>query len=110
MAYSNFLTVDGRVGYSRPYPDIVLSDSAFRDVLFVISHLRVFYTKLLYLIEESDLKDSHGNWLRAANDVAIFMPIMEMSRGHIQYIREVNYYYNSKTNYNNHKDKTKEQK
>ena len=77
----------------------------FRKALFVISHLRVFYTKLLTLIDEEDLKDRHGDWLRAANDVAIYMPILEMSRRKLTYIREISYYYNSNTGLNNHKSK-----
>ena len=105
VAYSNFLTVNGRIGYSRPYPQNVIDNMLFRKALFIISHLRVFYTKLITLIDENDFKDRNGQWLRAANDVAIYMPMMEMSRRKLTYIREISYYYNSNTGLNNHKSK-----
>ena len=40
------------------------------------SHLRAFYTKLLTLVKDSDLKDEKGEFFRAANDVAICIPIL----------------------------------
>jgi hypothetical protein len=52
VVYSNFLSANGRVGYSRKYPMEVIRDNEFRNVLFVVSHLRAFYTKLLLLIDE----------------------------------------------------------
>jgi hypothetical protein len=64
----------------------VISNNLFRKAHFVISHLRTFYTKLLTLVKESDLKDENGNWFRAANDVAIFIPILEMAHKRIAYI------------------------
>lgn len=76
----------------------------------MISHLRVFYTKLFTLIQQQDLKDSTGLWLRAANDVAMYLPMMEMSHKRISYMPEISYMYNSNTGLNNHKVKAKEQK
>jgi hypothetical protein len=38
--------------------------------------LRAFYTKLFTMIDEKDLKDDNGKWFRAANDVAMYMPMM----------------------------------
>lgn len=73
----------------------------------MISHLRVFYTKLFTLIEEKDLKSDNGNWFRAANDVAMFFPMMEMSHKRVMYVPELCYMYNSNTGLNNHKVKLK---
>jgi hypothetical protein len=72
-------------------------------VLFIISHLRAFYTKLLLQIDPEDFLDTKGNLFHAANDVSIFMPILEMARHHILYLREISYFYNSNTGMNNHK-------
>ena len=52
VAYSNFITVRGSIGYSRPYSDIVIEKNTFRKAGFVISHLRAFYAKLLTLVRE----------------------------------------------------------
>lgn len=46
--------------------------------------------------------DENGKYFHAANDVSIFMPILEMARNHILYLKEINYYYNSNTGLNNH--------
>lgn len=52
IVYSNFLTVSGKIGYSRRYPLEIIEKNYFRKVLFVISHLRTYYTKLLHLIKK----------------------------------------------------------
>ena len=72
FAYSNFISIRGNVGYSRPFPT---------------SHLRAFYTQLFLNIKEEDLKDEEGDYLQAANDVAICLPILEQSHERIRYIQ-----------------------
>lgn len=86
LVYSNFLTVRGSLGYSRAYSEYVIKGQKFRKAPFTISHLRVFYTKLLTLINKKDLKDEKGNWFRAANDVAMYIPIMEIVHTRMAYI------------------------
>jgi len=108
--YTNFLSVRGTVGYSRPFPVQTIKDNNYRHYPFVTSHLRAFYTQLFRNIEEDDLKDSEGNYLQAANDVAICIPILEQSFERVIYIPELTYYYNSNTGLNNHKLRLKEQK
>ncbi len=110
VAYTNFISIRGSVGYSRPYSQTVVERNAFRKSGFVISHLRVFYTKLLALVKEDDLKDEDKHWFRAANDVAMYMPILEMTHRRVIYCPELSYLYNSNTGLNNHKSKLKEQK
>lgn len=110
IIYSNFLSFRGTVGYSREYGVAVREGNRYRKSPFMISHLRVFYTKLFTLIEEKDLKDAAGLWLRAANDVAMYLPMMEMSHKRLTYLPEISYMYNSNTGLNNHKVKAKEQK
>ena len=41
--------------------------------------MRAFYTRLFQLVKEEDLKDNNGEYFKAANDVAICLPILEMS-------------------------------
>jgi hypothetical protein len=64
------------VGYSRPFPASIIQSNRYRAYPFVTSHLRAFYTQLFVNIKEEDLKDSSGNYLKAANDVAICIPIL----------------------------------
>ena len=49
LVYTNFITLTGRMGYSRPYPNYVIEKGSFRMKGFSISHLRAFYTKLFTL-------------------------------------------------------------
>lgn len=76
FVYSNFLTTTGGVGFSRPFPAHTLQKNQYRSYPFVTSHLRAFYTKLFINIKEEDLKDQNGEYYRAANDVAICIPIL----------------------------------
>ena len=76
FVYSNFLSIRGNAGYSRPFPASIIKNNAFRKYPFVTSHLRAFYTQLFVNIKEDDLKDDNGEYLKAANDVAICIPIL----------------------------------
>jgi glycosyltransferase involved in cell wall biosynthesis len=110
FVYTNFLNVGKGVGYSRPFPLETVRNNKYRAYPFVTSHLRAFYTQLFLNIKEADLQDDQGNYLRAANDVAICIPILEMSHERVKYIPELMYFYNSNTGQNNHKLRLKEQK
>lgn len=60
--------------------------NSYRKSMFLISHLRAFFTKLLTQVKLKDLKDENGNWFRAANDVAMYIPMMEMAHRKIIYV------------------------
>ena len=72
--------------------------------------MRTFYTKLFTLIKVEDLKDENSNWFRASNDVAMYIPILEMSHRRVIYVPEISYLYNSNTGLNNHQVKKEEQR
>ncbi len=80
FVYSNFLTTNNYVGFSRMIPPSVFTDNCFRKYPFVTSHLRAFYTQLFRNIREEDLRDAKGEYFSAANDVAICMPILEQTQ------------------------------
>lgn len=108
--YTNFLSIRNTIGYSRPFPSVTIQGNKYRSYPFVTSHLRAFYTQLFMNIKDEDLKDDAGNYLKAANDVAICIPILEMSHERVAYIPELTYLYNSNTGQNNHQLRLKEQK
>jgi hypothetical protein len=60
----------------------------------VVSHLRTLYTQLLREIKEEDLLGKDGKYLKAANDVSILLPCLEMSHRRVIYIPELTYMYN----------------
>ena len=109
VVYTNFLNSKGYAGYCRPFPKDTVENNSYRTSALVISHLRTFYTKLFTLIKVEDLKDEEGNWFRASNDVAMYIPILEMSHTRVIYVPEISYLYNSNTGLNNHQVKQKEQ-
>jgi hypothetical protein len=87
-----------------------MQKNTYRNYPFVTSHLRAFYTKLFVNIREEDLKDASGEYLRAANDVAICIPILEQAHERVGYLPELTYYYNSNTGLNNHFVRLSEQR
>lgn len=110
VAYSNYISFRGILGFSRAYSARAIEQNSYRKSSFLISHLRVFYTKLFQLLKPEDLKDTEGNWFRAANDVAMYIPILEQAHQRMAYLPEICYMYNSNTGLNNHKLKLREQK
>ncbi len=108
--YTNFLTLSGRVGYSRAFPQRIIKGNLYRKYPFVTSHLRAFYTQLFLNVKEEDLRDEQGEYLRAANDVAICIPILEQAHTRVGYVPELTYLYNSNTGLNNHALRLKEQR
>ena len=56
------------------------------------------------------MKDKNETWFHAANDVAMYIPMMEMSGKRVNYIPETTYLYNPSTGFNNHKLRLREQK
>ena len=111
FVYSNFLFgVLNNVGYSRPYPDYVIASNGYRSYPFVASHLRAFYNRLFLNVMERDLRDGEGEYFRAANDVAICIPILEQAGEHVRYLPEITYFYNIDTGQNNHIIRSREQR
>ena len=86
FVYSNFISFVGTIGYSRSYKKEIRERNSYRKANFVASHLRAFYTQLLRNIKDEDLQDENGEFFRAANDVAICIPILEMSHEKVYYI------------------------
>lgn len=111
LVYTNFIIKSSlTVGYSRIYPFQTIKRNEYRKAPFTISHLRAFYTKLFTMIKQQDLKNENGDWYRAANDIAMYIPIAEMVHQKILYCPEIAYVYNSFTGLNNHLTKSDEQK
>jgi len=58
------------------------------------SHLRTFRAHLIPYLKETDMKDSSGNWFSSASDVAIFLPILELSgKSRVKFIDDDLVYY-----------------
>lgn len=75
-------------------PDHVMFNNSFRSYKFCTTQLRTFYAGLFRKIRKRDLQHKH-KFFMAAGDVAIMLPLLEMSaRGHIHFVERVVYTYN----------------
>jgi hypothetical protein len=82
-------------GSCRPIPEDVLIDASIRYYPgWITSHVRTFYAALFHKIKKEDLMKD-GKFFEITYDVAIMLPMLEMSSpNHIRYIDEINYLYN----------------
>lgn len=82
-----------------------LDDKPFRHCIlnggWRYSHLRTFRAHLIPYLKEQHCKDINGNWYAAAADVAVFLPMLEMSgKDRVRFINEDLVYYRIHNNCN----------
>ena len=71
----------------------IISNKGFRKIkLFKFSHLKTFKFKLYNKINMNDLK-KNGEFIRSSTDIAIMLPMLEMSGKNIKFIDEKLYKY-----------------
>jgi len=81
-----------------------------RKVNWRASHLRTFKFKIWKHVKHEDFKGSDGEYVKAAGDLALMYPMLEIAGQHrIQYIHELIYTYNQETPDNDHKVHLQEQ-
>lgn len=91
VTYGNYVSRQGSV--CAPDDNLPFRES-FGRIGWRWSHLRTFRAHMIPYLQEVDMKDSSGNWLTAAPDVAIFLPILEMSgKNRVKFINEDLLYY-----------------
>lgn len=79
--YGNYVATDMSKSCCRPLPSMKAPRDFAREVGWPFSHLRTFRLGLASRLREDDLKDEDGEHYKAAQDVAVFLPIAEMA-GH----------------------------
>ena len=97
MTYSNFIYLkSGRTSnWIPPYTQEIITNRLFRESIWSFTHLRTFKAFLWDKLDKNDLKDSNGEYFKCTYDMAVFFPMLEMSRNnHIGYIPELQYIYN----------------
>lgn len=78
----------------------IVKNNKFRDIPFMYSHLKTFKYKLFKRINMDDLK-RNGEFFKAATDVAIMVPMVEMAGDKFKCISEPLYIY-TKTHTESH--------
>ncbi len=111
MTYGSYINLsDKKKGkFSQQIPPHIIEGNLYRESQWLSSHLRSYKMFLLQKISTEDIKDSDGNFFRAAGDLAIMFPLLEMSGYHAKYVKEILYIWNDLNELNEHKTKRKSQ-
>lgn len=75
----------------------------FRQDIWKATHLRTFKYKLWKNIKKEDLKDQNGDYFKMTWDLAIMLPMLEMSGNRFAMIEDVLYVYNRENPLNDFK-------
>jgi glycosyltransferase involved in cell wall biosynthesis len=84
------------MGYCRPVPKHIQRKQAYREYSFIYTHPRSFRAWLFKMVKLADLIAEEidgfkGDFYPAANDVAMYFPMVEMAHMHIKFIPEMLY-------------------
>jgi glycosyltransferase involved in cell wall biosynthesis len=84
------------MGYCRPVPKHIQRKQAYRQYSFIYMHPRSFRAWLFKLVKLSDLiadniEGFEGDFYPAANDVAMYFPMVEMAHTHTKFIHKTIY-------------------
>ncbi len=96
LTYGNWESQHGEKNSLPFYSEHVKRDRSYRKVPnFQCAPLRTFDYSLVANVNEYDLKDSNGKWLKVCTDVAIMLPLLEQCKPeNIAEIEEPIYVYN----------------
>jgi FkbM family methyltransferase len=99
---------------SQPYPNIVKQNKSYRSHHFnwilPYTHLRTFKKSLLNSIDDSEFKDSNGNWYRAGGDGSVFYALIEAADpDKVKCLQDIVYNYNDASPLNDYKVNGQEQ-
>jgi glycosyltransferase involved in cell wall biosynthesis len=107
MTYGSYVNLsDKKKGkFSRQVPDHVIKSNGYRSYEWCTSHMRTYKSFLLKNVNIDDLLDEKGNFYRAAGDLALMFPLLEMSGENAKYIKDILYIWNDLSPLNEHKNK-----
>jgi glycosyltransferase involved in cell wall biosynthesis len=107
MTYGSYINLSNKkIGkFSRKVPDRVIQENLFRNYEWCTSHLRSYKFGLLQKVNREDLLDENGVYIRAAGDLALMFPLLEMSAERSQFVKDILYIWNDLNEMNEHKTK-----
>ena len=111
MTYGSDINLSDRKRgkFSQAIPEYVIDNNLYRQFKWTTSHLRTYKKFLVENVDIRDLKDDQGAFFKAAGDLAMMFPMLEMSREKACYIHDVLYIWNDLNSLNEHKTKRDEQ-
>ena len=107
MTYGSYINLsDKKVGkFSKQVPQHVTDNNLYRNSEWCTSHLRSYKMSLLQKICKDDLLDKDGHYFRAAGDLCLMFPLLEMSGHKAHFIKDILYIWNDLNDLNEHKSK-----
>lgn len=95
MTIGNWIDQNGVINPQGFYTNEEIDMKITRRVEeFNATHLRTFKRKLYNIIDDEDLQDENGHWLRYCTDVALMYPLMDAcNASQISFIKEPIYKY-----------------
>jgi glycosyltransferase involved in cell wall biosynthesis len=97
MTYGQYIYYPySMIGHCGQIPKFVTDQNSFRTCDWIASHLRTFYASLFKKIKKEDFL-YEGKFFSMTWDMAMMLPMLEMSGEHAKFIDKVLYVYN----YNN---------
>lgn len=94
MTYGQFIIYPtNALGFSAQVPKPIIDNNDFRLPGGSVSHLRTFYAGIFHKIKKDDML-YEGKFYPMAWDVAILVPMLEMSGQHSKFIPQILYVYN----------------
>lgn len=107
MTYGSYINLSdkSRGKFSKQLPDHIVDNSLYRNYQWSTSHLRSYRFELLKKVNRSHLLDEDGQYFRAACDLALMYPLLEMSGHRAKFIDNILYIWNDLNELNEHKIK-----
>jgi glycosyltransferase involved in cell wall biosynthesis len=107
MTYGSYINLSNKqVGkFSSQVPSHVVENNLYRQAPWCTSHLRSYKFGLLNKVQKADIIDQNGDYYKAAGDLALMFPLLEMSRERAHFVNDVLYIWNDLNELNEHKDK-----
>ncbi len=96
MTYNTWQFPDGRSSAnSQRIPSRVVQSNAFREYIWISSHLHSFRRELFDQVKDESLIDPEtGEYFRSAVDMSHYFPMLELAGSHARHLRRVLYTYN----------------
>lgn len=111
MTYGQFQNwPTGQMGWCAHIPHNIVRAHAYREFGFVTAQTRTYFAWLAQLIHDEDLRDNDGQYYTTAGDVALMMPMLEMSGGRFVFAHRVTCIRNVETELNDFKLRAAQQK
>lgn len=97
MTYNSYRFSDGTLAdQCRPYPDEVVRNNGFREYhRWISSHLHTFRAEVFaHVREETFIDPETSMYWESADDMAIYLAMLEICGRHSRHLTRVNYVYN----------------